>query len=239
VVKSVRGAEERLISATLDQPVRTDKVRVKILRELYQGEDRQYADVEAIRLLDKDGRDLSTNRVASVELGAAPELRAAIEDTPISFPLLALDLELSGAAVLARIGDDEGPPAIVRNRYGEGEAILVATSEGAVRRNLPFWSALRQLAMGGPTLRCADGAMDRYRFILTEVGENRVLHVIDRTGGGPGYQPAEVSVSLESGRLGSPAAATLPVGSALVVQRDGAYVTFVLRPDPVASVVFE
>jgi len=239
VVKSVRGAEKRLIAAALDQPLRTGRVRVKILRELYQGEDRQYADVEAIRLLDTKGRDLSTNRAASVELAASPELRAASEGTPINFPLLALDLDLSGAEVLARVGDDEGPPAIVRNRCGEGEAILVATSEGAVRRNLPFWAALRQLAIGGPTLRCPDGAMDRYRFILTEVGGQRVLHVIDRTGGGSGYQPEEVSVSLEAERLGSPAAATLPDGGALVLQRDGAYLTFVLRPDPVASVVFE
>jgi len=239
VAGSVRGAEKRLISAALDQAIRTDRVRVKILRELYQGEDRQYADVEAIRLLDADGRDVSTNRVASVELAATPELRAAIEGAPVGFPLLALDIELSGAELLARIDDDEGPPAIVRNRYGEGEAILVATSEGAVRRNLPFWAALRQLAIGGPTLRCPDGTTDRYRFILTEVGEQRVLHLIDRTGGGSGYEPAEVSVSLESERLGSPATATLPDGGALVLQRDGAYVIFVLRPDPVASVVFE
>lgn len=239
VVESVRGAEKRLISAVLDPPIHTDRVRVKILRELYRGEDRQYADVEAIRLLDAEGRDLSTNRAASVELALAPELRAASDGTPVRFPLLALDLELSGAEVLARIGDDEGPPAIVRNRYGEGEAILVATSEGAVRRNLPFWSALRQLAIGGPTLRCPEGAMDRYRFILTEVGGRHVLHAIDRTGGGPGYQPAEVRVSLEAGRLGSPAGATMADGGALVLQRDGAYVTFVLRPDPVASVVFK
>ena len=55
-VKSVRDAGERVILVKLDAPIRTDRVRVTISRELYQGQDRQHADAESIRVLDRAGR---------------------------------------------------------------------------------------------------------------------------------------------------------------------------------------
>ncbi|MBM3891289.1 MAG: hypothetical protein FJ388_19425, partial [Verrucomicrobia bacterium] len=44
VAKSIRDAKDRKIVAKLDPPAKTNRVRVKILRELYQGKDRPYAD---------------------------------------------------------------------------------------------------------------------------------------------------------------------------------------------------
>ena len=84
-VGSVRGATTREISVKLDHPVRTNAIRVTILRELYQGQDRQYADLEAIRVLDKAGRDCSTSRgvpiVATTEEARRPARFITFEKT--------------------------------------------------------------------------------------------------------------------------------------------------------------
>ena len=55
-IKSIQGASTREIVMPLAPPVQVEKLRVKILKELYQGEDRQYADVRAVRVLDTKGR---------------------------------------------------------------------------------------------------------------------------------------------------------------------------------------
>ncbi|MFV2070148.1 MAG: alpha-L-fucosidase, partial [Pirellulales bacterium] len=77
VVGSVRGATTRGLSVTFD-PVQTKVLRVTILRELYQGQDRQYADVEAIRVLDKERRDCSTNRGIPI-VATTEDLRQILE----------------------------------------------------------------------------------------------------------------------------------------------------------------
>ena len=235
LVKSVRGATARAISAKLDAPVRTQAVRVKILRELYQGGDRQYADVESIRVLDAAGRDRSTSRAAQFPLVVTAEgLRRVLGEEAVSFPPMAVDVKPTTATVIARLERDDGPPAILRNRCGKGEALLITTTETAFRRH----GALARIAAGEPTMTCSDQARSRYRFALTRAGDRHVLHVIDPVADGAKFRPGEVQLSLHAERLGGPGEARL-VGAAdaLPTRRDGAAMVFTVRPDPVASIV--
>jgi len=235
LVKSVRGATSRAIAAKLDAPVRTQSVRVKILRELYQGGDRQYADVESIRILDKAGRDRSTSGGAQFPLVAtADDLRRVLGAEPASFPPMAVGVEPTTAEVVARLDRDDGPPAILRNRWGKGEALLITTAETAFRGH----SALARIAAGEPTLTCSGQARSRYRFVLTRVGDRHVLHVIDPVAEGAKFRPVEVQISVRAERLGGPGEARL-AGAAdpLPTRRDGAAMAFTVRPDPVASIV--
>ena len=237
VVQSVRNAPGKTISAALDPPVRTAKVRVKILRELVGKKNRQIADVEAIRIFDKAGR----NRAAEHELRIpvtleTPEAKTAFGAEPFSFAPMAAQVEAAGAEVLARLGTEGRPPAILRNRVGKGQAILVVTTGAAFRDDARFWTGLSRLIGARPTVQCGDTG--RYRFILNRLADGHVLHTIDRQVGRPGVQPAGVTVSLEAGRIGAPTRATL-VGDSQPVElkRANGLITFTVRPDPVASVI--
>jgi len=239
LLKSVRGATTRKIVASPDEPVRTNAIRVTILRELFQNEDRQYADVEAIRVFDTTGRNCSTSETASVPIvAAAADAERAFEGEAVSFLPMAVNVEPTTAEVIARLADEGRSAAVLRNRCGRGEAILITTSEGSFQGDSPLWAALGRLVIGKPTLSCDEKAMDRYRFILTQAGETPVLHVIDRTTGSAGYEPADVTVSLEMERFaGLEKAMLVGTGAALKTKQDGGRMTFVLRPDPVASVM--
>ena len=235
LVKSVRGATSRTISAKLDAPVRARVVRVKILRELYQGGDRQYADVESIRILDTAGRDRSTSRAAQLPLvAAAADLRRVLAAESASFPPMAVAVEPTTAQAVARLDRDDGPPAILRNRFGKGEALLITTAETAFRGR----GALARIAAGEPTMACSDTARSRYRFVLARFGGGHVLHVIDPVAAGAKFRPSEVQIALHAARLGGPSEARL-AGAAepLHTRRDGGAMTFTVRPDPVASIV--
>ncbi len=260
LVKSVRDTADRTITVELPAPTSTDKIRVKILRELYQGQERQLADIEAIRVIDAAGRNHALNKYVPAPLtGLAPELQAAFKGLDIKFPSMALDLELTTAKPLATLGQN-GAPAILRNRHGKGEAILIATSEGAFSADDPLWIGLRRLIVGEPTLTCDGQARARYRLILTEVNGTRVLHVIDRQAGATGYQevapgfanagrgispnapefkPGELTVTLDAKHLGNPKNITL-VGepTPLDVQRKDGRIILTLTPNPVATVEF-
>ncbi len=239
LIESVRDTTARTISVSLATPMRTDRIRVKILRELYQGQERQWADVEAIRVVDTTGRNHALNQLQPLPLtNLTPELQAAFEGLSVEFPPMALVLEPTTAKPLATMGKT-GPPAILRNVYGKGDAILIATSEGAFKADDPFWTGLRRLIAGEPTLVSSDEARDRYRIILTEVDDARVLHVIDQTAGAAGFKPGELTISLNDNRLGNPSRISL-VGDhkPLAAKRNTGQITFTLSPNPVASVEF-
>jgi hypothetical protein len=238
LVGSARGADNRTISLRLEKPVRADKIRVKILRELYQSEDRQYADVEAVRIVDTAGRDVSTDDSPSVPVvPTAPDLQRALEEEPpLTILPMAVRVRPTTAEAIARLDDEARSPALLCNRFGRGEAILVTTSEASFRGSPPFWSVLRRLVIGEPTLACDENTLDRYRFILTRVGEGHVLHVIDRAAAAD-YEPAEITVSLASDRFAGLKAAALVGGTPVATKQEGGRTTLQLRPDPVASVV--
>ncbi len=238
---SVRGADGRAVSIALAEPVRTDRIRITILRELYRGEDRQYADVEAIHVVDAAGRDLSTNRPAPIAiLPAAPEVENALAGASPAVPPMAVRVDPTTAEVIARLDDPGRSPAMLRNRFGRGQAILVTTSEASFAEHSRFWAALARLVAGPPTLRCNAEMRDRYRFILTRVGRSHVLHAIDRAAGKPEYEAAEVTVSLEAARLGGiDRAAPVGGGDPLPISEQEGRVTFTVRPDPVAGVQLE
>ena len=240
-VKSVRNASGRVISAAFDRPLRTGRIRVKILRETYQNEDRQYADVEAIRVFDTAGRDRALNRHAVIPLiPTAADLKNAFAAEPVVFPPMAVAVETSTAEVIAELDDGNRTPAMLRNRCGQGEAILVTTGEAALCDVPAFWPALANLAVGRPTLSCPGEDLDRYRVILTRVGDAHVLHVIDRAAAAPGSQAAEVTLLLDTERLGGPRNAT-PAGENAVFEarQEAGQMILRLRPDPVATVVLE
>jgi hypothetical protein len=237
LVKSVRGATTKVISVPFDEPVRTRYIKVKVLRELAGESERQIADVEAIRVFDQAGRNWATSRGQRFAVvGEAPEWSRAFGAESVSCGPMAVEVEATTARTLARLETGAKTPAVLHNRFGKGEAILITTGEASFRDEMPFWSGIARMAAGEPTLTCA--AMDRYRFLLTQVGAAHVLHVIDRQGGEQKYEPAEISISLNVERLGAPRNITL-AGSeaALAVKQESTRSVFTLRPDPVASVV--
>ncbi|MBM4050912.1 MAG: discoidin domain-containing protein, partial [Planctomycetes bacterium] len=108
VAKSVRAAKSRTIIAKLAPPAKTDRVRVKILRELFQGQERQYADVESIRVLDRAGRDWASALPEPVRvLGAAADFTRWFGDS-LALPPWAVAVEPTTAEVLGRF-DHPGP----------------------------------------------------------------------------------------------------------------------------------
>ena len=235
-VKSVRDAGERVILVKLDAPIRTDRVRVTISRELYQGQDRQYADVASIRVLDRAGRNLASGEVIPVRL-----VDAAAGFEGLALPPSAVAVEPTTAEVLATFDNATKSPAVLRNRVGQGNVLLVTSSTAAAGVDAAlFWSVLSKVALGEPALVVSDEAADRFRFIWTQAGDARVLHVIDADVPATAHQPPTVSVSLAGRLLGSRRQATL-VGSDKPVtlsQQNGRF-DFTVQPNPVATVVFQ
>jgi len=235
LLKSIRGAQTAKVSVPLANPVRTDRIRVTIRRESYQGKERQLADVESIRVFDAAGRNWATDlveRIALAPADAAGDLTRALAGQPLDCLPMVARVRPATAEVLARAAGADRPPAILRNRVGRGEAILIAAGEGAFDNNPTFWTALRRLVVGEPTLAC--DKPDRFRLILTRVADRHALHVIDRVDG----KPEPVTISLLPARIGGPETAALLGGpSPLPTTRESGRVTFVVRPDPVATVV--
>jgi len=223
----------------LEHPVPAQTIRVTILRELYQGQDRQYADVESIRVLDKAGRDCSTSRGIPI-VAVTEDLRRILAAASVSFPPKVLDVERTTAEVIGRLDREDGPPAILRNRYSKGEAILITTGEGSFPGQDGFSALLGSLAVGKPTLSVSDEARRRYRFILTRGGGQHVLHVIDPVAAGAEFEAAEVEISLATERFGGLGEARL-VGAAEAIpaREEGGRLTVTVRPDPVASIVLQ
>jgi hypothetical protein len=169
---------------------------------------------------------------------------------------MAVKVKPTSAEVIARYEDPNRSPAILRNRFGRGTAILVTTSESTFDQDDPIWAVLTRLTVGGPTLKCDPDATDRYRIVLTKVGGKHVMHVIDRSAAGNqrsrghshrGPKPIpepfaarDLRLSVLSERLGGVKQAHL-VGSEepLTLKQESGFVTFTVRPVPVASVVFQ
>jgi len=233
VVKSIRDAKDRKIVAKLDAPARTNRIRVKILRELFNGDDRQYADVEAIRVLDRTGINRANGRFEPVRVVASLRDTAAF-----SLPPSAIAVEPTTAEVLARFDNADKSPAILRNKFGQGHALLVTAD--AMPQEAPFWTALRNLALGGPTYVVSAEDAQRFRFILTRVRDAHVLHVIDAAVPATNYQLRQVEISLAAQRLGGACQATLAGrNKTLTLSEKGGRICFAVQPDPVATVVLK
>lgn len=226
VVKSIRGATQPTIAARLDPPVETARVRVRILRETFEGSDRQYADVASIRVLDAAGvnRALSVSKPVRLSGAIQGSLRpSAVAAVPTT------------AAVLAQFDHGQKPPAVLRNRLARGQAILVTARE--VPDDVAVWDSLRSVTLGGPdfTVKASDPA--RFRVILTRVGDARVAHVIDSAVPAVNYEPEAVEVSLQA-PSGLATRTTLNGDrDTISVAMNNGRVSFTVRPDPVATVI--
>ena len=231
LIKKIRNAPKRVISVTADAPVRTGRIRVRILKELYQGKDRQYADVEAVRIFDKTGRDRSTNPAGVPLKAVAKELA----DIRAGFPPTVVRVEPTTAQVLAKLDAPGQWPAVLRNRFGKGEALLIAADESSLANHPAFWTALSKLAFAAPAVHCPDPA--RYLTVLTRLPDGHALHVIDRHAAVATSKPGTVRVTLAAKRLGITQAKA--VSGQLLKTTVGANgeMTLDLQPDPVVSVV--
>jgi hypothetical protein len=240
-IGAVQGASSREIPVPLSPPVRVEKLRVKIMRELFQGEDRQYADVRAIRVLDAKGRDWVGGSGARIPLAVDdPQLARIFGDRPTAWAPMAVCVEPTTAKVAANLRAKDPTAAILSNRFGGGDGHLIATSDGAFDTDHSFWSGLAGLAAGEPTLIVKPEDARRYRIIMTRVASAHVLHLIDSQTDQPGAPPRRLSVSLSSARLGDPSQAT-QVGSDAPVEllQEGGRISLVVQPDPAVTVVFE
>ena len=243
-LKSIRGSSARQATVTLDPPVRAEKFRVKILRELYRGEDRQYADVGAIHLVDTKGHDWGSDtkgrgRGSPARIPLAfegPIVRRAFGEAPVAWAPRAVAVKPTTAKTVARLRGANSVPAILAGQAGKGTAYLVTTGDGFLRRDDPFWTGLARLAAGEPTLVVKPEDRRRYRIILTRAGGAHVLHVIDSQPG----KPRQVRVSLLPARLGNFREAVL-IGAdrPLKILIEGARISLTVQPDPVASVILK
>jgi hypothetical protein len=233
VVKSIRGATQPTLTARLDAPAKTHRVRVKILRELYQGKDRQHADAAAIRILDRSGRNWASGEYEPVRLA---DTAAGLEGLTLAPPAVAV--APTTAEVLARFDHADKSPAILCNRCGKGRAILVAATTAG--KDTSLWQALLRLAMDQPTLAVSPDDAHRFRFVLTRAAGARVLHVIDSAVPSVDYKPRPVSISMAAQRLGNPRQALLPIADKplALLTRNGR-LSLTVHPDPVATIVFK
>jgi hypothetical protein len=231
VAKSIRNAKERKIVAKWDAPTKTSRVRVKVLREMFNGDDRQYADVEAIRVLDPAGQNRASGKFEPVRVVVS---RSDAKD--LSLPPSAIAVEPTTAEVLARFDNAEKSPAILRNKVGKGQALLVTAD--VMPKDTPLWNVLRDLALGGPAYVVSAEDAQQFRFILARVGNAHVLHVIDAAVPARDYQPQAVNISLATRCLGDIQQATLAASDKPVsISKDAECLRFVVQPNPVASVV--
>jgi len=229
VAKSIRGATDRTIVARLDAPATTNRIRVSILHELYEGRDRPYADVEAIRVLDRSGCNRARSAVQPVRVSGVLEGE---------LPPSAVAVAPTTAEVVARFDHPDHPPAVLRNRFGNGHAVLVTCT--AVPGDGPVWTSLCKLTLGEPPFIVSADDSERFRLILTRVGDARLLHVIDAAVPAKDYQPKSVEISLAARHLGGRRQATL-AGSdkALALSEKDGRLHFTVQPAPVATVVFK
>jgi hypothetical protein len=240
-IKDIRNATGREIRVAFTPPAKVVKLRIKILRELYQNEDRQYADLAAIRVLDTQGRDWVGGAAARIPLTfreqSAQRMFGAL---PIAWPPMAVRTETTSARVIANLQGTSSAAAILSNHFGAGEAYLITTGDGALDVHHPSWAGLARLAAGDPTVVVSGEDARRYRIILTRVAGAHVLHVIDSQADTPNLVPRRVSVSLLSARLGDPQQATRVSGrEPSRLRREGARISLVVRPDPVATVILK
>jgi hypothetical protein len=162
----------------------------------------------------------------------------------------------AGMSVVVQYNDGKNTLAISRKSFGKGLAFAVTAPSTSFDKNDPFWDYLRHLAVGDKTVVCEKAeTSDRYFLVSTEIGDRSILHAIDRTavqgmskrGSGPlkpkpedKFRAEDLTLSLHASRLGDVKQAHL-VGSGepLTLKHENGYVTFTVRPDPVASVVLK
>ena len=239
VIKTIEGSSDRRIGLTFTPPVRVEKLRVKILRELFQGEDRPYADVAAVHLIDTKGHDWVGGVATRIPLVFTDsELKRTFGDSPIVWKPTAVNVKPTTARVVAGLQAKAPAAAVLKNRFKAGEAFLITTTDGALDAEHPFWPGLARLAAGEPTLIVTAEDARRYRIIATRIDGAHVIHVIDSQADLPGSPPRKVTLSLSSARLGDFQNATLVGGNELLeLSAEGPMVSFAVEPDPVASIV--
>ena len=99
---SIANASAQTIALPFQTPVKTDRIRVTIRREIYEGQDRQYADVESIRVLDAAGRNWAVANVRPIAVqGTTAEFSAAFP-APLTVAAWAASVEPTEAEVMAR-----------------------------------------------------------------------------------------------------------------------------------------
>ena len=120
----------------------TNRLRIRILRELYDNKDRQYADLHALRVLDTQGHEwVSSNRRTAV-IFDDQQARLTFGESPSAWLAAAVHLEPTTARTVARLKADRPVPALLANRFGQGEAYLVATCDGNFGPEDSFWAGL-------------------------------------------------------------------------------------------------
>ena len=239
VVKTVQGSSDRQVGVTFTPPVRVEKLRVKILRELFQGEDRPYADVAAVHVIDTKGHDWVGGSPTRIPLMFTDsELKRTFGDSPIVWKPAAVSVEPTTANVVAGLQAKDPAAAVLKNRFEEGEAYLITTTDGAFDADHPFWPGLARLAAGEPTLIVTAEDARRYRVIATRIDGGHAIHVIDSQTDLPGNPPRKVPISLLSARLGDFKNATLVGGNEpLELSAEDGMISLTVEPDPVASIV--
>ena len=239
-VQAVRNANGATVSAKLDSPISSAKMRVTILRETFRKQDRTFADVKAIRVIDKAGDSLVGGRSASVPLQVGDPALAPTFGRA-SFPPLAVRVKPAGAQVVATLKDKPQSPAILKNTFGKGEAWLVTAGDASIEEPSELWTALARQATGEPLLGIDPQDAARYRVILTRVGGGHALHLIDKAvNSGKDYAPKAVTITLNADSLGQPRQAQEAGRDTPVpLVRQGRSIKLTVTPDPVASILLK
>jgi alpha-L-fucosidase len=125
-----------------------------------------------------------------------------------------------------------------------GEDLQRAKTIGAWFRKVKPWvTGARPIAGVSPVEQphvVSAGLAKRFSLIFTQVGNARVLHVIDANVPATDYQPVAVEISIVAGQLDGHKQATLAGESEILKlsEKDGRF-NIVVQPNPVATIIFK
>ena len=237
VAASAQGAVTREIAVPLLPPRRVERLRVVVLRELYEGAERLNADVASLRVVDSEGHDWVRPAEARPRLTVADRDLARVFGPSPSWPGRAVKVVPAGAEVVARFAAPEPTAALTRHAFGRGQAWLVAAGDADLLREDPLWPGIARLAAEEPSLTVRAEPTGRYRVVFTRAAGAHVVHVIDSRSE-LGRPAGAVTLSLSPRRLGPIREARLAeTDQPLALVPGGGRLAVTVRPDPVATVV--
>jgi len=165
---------------------------------------------------------------------------SALLDAGKCIPPIVADIKPTTAKVLASLDYGDRPPVVFRNRFGKGEAIMLATTDGACRSNPALWSALLTMTGSGDPTFNVPVDHNRFAVLMNRVDKGVTFHVVDREGGAEGVVPEEISVVIDAARFGEVTKiSAIESGDAKDLKRKGSKVMFTIKPSPSSTVLFE
>lgn len=236
------GATAKNAEFTLPATVHTKKLRLSeiVATTANPAQPKKMLEMADIQILDTNGRNWATHEPRYIGLADVDASASGLLKSGDCIPPIVAQARPTSAEVLARLNTPDRPPVLFRNRFGQGQAILLATTDGACRTQPALWSALIGLSgKNGPTYS-VPADHERFAVLMNRLDKGISLHVVDRFGGHPAVTSKEIPIRVDVSRFGNVTDIyTVGCTDAKDIKRDGNEVTFTLKPSPSSTVLFE